>query len=120
MRDRFKFLRRPPTVLSASDDAPLSKRPKVTNDVETSAEEMDEYKCNTTSLQKEMEKKKPKSAELCSLMEKTYQIRKKWIQEEQPNIGDMLSKFPAFKKPKVVSHLIFIMIVTHTCTCIYS
>lgn len=68
-----------------------------------SAEEMDEYKCNVRSLQKEMEKKKPKSAELCSLMEKTHQIRKKWIHEEQPHVADILAKFPAFNEPKVVS-----------------
>ena len=40
--------------------------------VETSAEEMEVYKSDVIFLQKEMQKKKPKSSgDLCSLMEKT-------------------------------------------------
>ena len=105
LRDRFKFLRRPPQLSSSADDVqgPVSKRPKLTKDVqEFSKREMEDYEDNVKSLKKEMEKK-PRSSELCSLMEQTYQIRKKWIYEAQPPIADILTKFPAFRKPKVVS-----------------
>lgn len=103
MRDRFKFLRRPPKLPSNDDAGIVSKRPRLANDVEISEKEKEEYECNVKSLQKEMEKKKPKSSELCSLMEKTYLLRKKWIHEQQPPTTDILAKFPALKKPKVVS-----------------
>ena len=73
-RDRLKFLRCPPKSLS-NDDAPAFKRPRVTNDVEISETEMEEYECNVRSLQKEMEKK-TESSELCSLMEKTSNSKK--------------------------------------------
>lgn len=99
-RDRLKFLRCPPKSLS-NDDAPAFKRPRVTNDVEISETEMEEYECNVRSLQKEMEKK-PKVVN-CAPSWRKHPIRKKWIHEAQPPIGDILTKFPAFRKPKVVS-----------------
>ena len=57
-------------------------------------------------LQAEMSKKKPKS-HLCSLMEKTFAIRQRWIQKEEPSVADILEMFPSFKHPKVVFYVLF-------------
>ena len=58
-------------------------------------------------LQAEMSKKKPKS-HLCSLMEKTFAIRQRWIQKEEPSVADILEMFPSFKHPKVVSFMFYL------------
>lgn len=68
--------------------------------VNFSHDEMDEYDAHVKQLQKKwIIETKLKSKEL-SLMENTFQIRKKWILDNEPSVSEILEKFPALKKPK--------------------
>ena len=99
LRDRFKFLRRAPTNAVEGAEPP-AKRPR--ND--------EGYAKNLELLQEEMGKrKKDRSIALIqTLMEDTFTERRRWIQESQPVVSDIIEKFHPLKIRKVVSFLITI------------
>ena len=60
------------------------------------------YHENLELLQNEMMKRK-KDRNIETLMEDTFTERRKWIQESQPVVSDILEKFSPLKIRKVVS-----------------
>ena len=55
------------------------------------------------NLRVEMKKRKKNSAELYSLMSKTFSSHQEWIKNDAPSVQEILEEYPALRNSKVVS-----------------
>ena len=120
LRDRFKFLRRPP--ISPKQSGPAPKRHKGPQPVHTAVvigeQTEEDHDADVKMMKTEMSKKK-NIGELCAVMKRTFSNRAQWIQSNEPPVQDVLEMYPALCSPKVVSILVHILCVCafiHDCT----
>ena len=62
------------------------------------------YEEEVEELKKECERGKTRENRLFALMDSTFEKRRQWLLNELPMIHEVLGKFPAFGKPRCVSH----------------
>lgn len=117
LRNRFKFVRRPPSNSYPTDSTaanpPPPKRQKRTKKSARLGSDMasmlsgdeEEYEENVSRLQLECSKRK-KDRSITTMIELTmskYKKRREWIMSDTPSVSDILQKFPSLKHRKVVS-----------------
>ena len=79
-----------------------------------SDEDRKQYEEEARRLRDECGKQSPKKKRVKYLMEATYNGRRVWVEDDLPQVFDVLEKFPPLKKPKHVSHSFKFYVYLHT------
>ena len=118
LRNSFKNFRKSHPLSNVDDlestkrvqdtvDGPPSKRRKTQQDQEDALVECDEdeYEEAVAMLKDEWKKgrKSRSQATIKELMDKTAQLRRRWIEAQRPLVSDVLGKFPCLSQSRAVS-----------------
>lgn len=104
MKDRFKFLRRSSSK-DGSFEGPPSKRRKRADDHGHECVDTENLEEMISELKVECEKRKKVRcmATIQDLTSATFADRRKWINDVQPHVFDVLEMYPSLKIRKIVS-----------------
>ena len=115
LRSKFKNMRRPPRgekrprERDPEDEDQQPARRTRGGRIALTTDESAVYEENITNLNAELQKHKPKSKRIKSLMGATHNGRRAWIENDQPSVQAVLEKFILLKKPKHVGHSSYIV-----------
>lgn len=79
-----------------------------------SDEDRKQYEEEARRLKDECGELKMKKKQVKYLMQATYNGRRVWVEDDLPQVFDVLEKFPLLKKPKHVSHSFKLFVHLHT------
>lgn len=110
LRTKFKNLRRPDRASKAGivvPPPPQKAKTAVSTGISEYSEEpssslVAEYERHIQFLQRSYASKKWSVSSMITLMEQTADMRREWVQKDEPSVSQVLEKFPCLADPRIV------------------